>query len=160
HQGVELRPPLRVEADDLAVEHDGMPLESLGQLAAQAIESAEPEALPRDKAGAVRVHESERAEAVELQLEEPVAVVERVGPTKERHRDDGGKAHARGRYRPGSRAATRRLSAAPRASRDSRRRSRTSTVRRTASWARCGEAYSDARRSRGAFLALPHGLHM
>ncbi len=77
-QVIELRAPGRVQVDDLAVKHSVV-LDRRGNALAQPAERLVGVAVARDQLAPATVDVGQRAEAVVLQFEDPVRVIERLG---------------------------------------------------------------------------------
>jgi hypothetical protein len=75
-----------VELDDFAIDYGVVSVYFEGKLRGQVLESAILKVSPRDEFCTPAVNVGQRTKAVVLQLEEPVRMVERFGPSAERHR--------------------------------------------------------------------------
>src|SRR5262249_36216930 len=78
--------PVRPKHHDLAVEHRMTCLYGMGELLRELRELLEHVPAARDERAVMAFDRGERAEAVVLELEEPVGVVERLLHSNERHR--------------------------------------------------------------------------
>lgn len=84
-QVTELRLALRIEADNLALEHAAAALEVTSQSFAQPGKAFERVPVARYQPDAIVVGIKERTKAVPLDLEKLIGIVERLGPAAERH---------------------------------------------------------------------------
>jgi len=84
-QVTELRLAMRIEADNLAIEHTPAALEVTSQSFAQSGKAFERVPVARYQPDAIAVGIKERTKAVPLDLEKPIGIVERLGPAAERH---------------------------------------------------------------------------
>ncbi len=88
HQVDEDRPAALVELHDLAVEHGVVGVRFEGNLGTEIIEATVVEPAPGHELRPAPGHEGQRPEAVVLQLEEPVGMVEGLAATLKRHRSE------------------------------------------------------------------------
>src|SRR4051812_34666716 len=85
-QLVELRAPLSVDADHLAIEDGRAHPKRAAQLGCEPGELPKAVAVARDQLGASWAQMGERPEPVVLQLEQPLGMVERLAHAAERER--------------------------------------------------------------------------
>lgn len=79
-----MRPALRIEVHDLAVEHD-IAFKRGGEIRAKRREALANVVAARDQLGAAVLDARDRAEAVVLQLEDLIGIVERIAADGEAH---------------------------------------------------------------------------